>query len=176
MNSYKRNGKKWTINETLSLEREFDLLNLSLQEIASRHKRTEKAILFKLESEGFIDCWDKVKGFDLQDYRNRMNGGDDYEDDYDSDAQDVEVNVENYHDYEEDDDKDADYVDDGEEDDDDSFCLEDKKDINENDISMLTERVWSLETSVSQITSMVKQLFDVMTEKKSSNKAKALRR
>jgi len=159
MNTHKRAGKKWTINETLSLEREFDLLNLSLQEMASRHKSTEQAILFKLESEGFIDCWDKVNGFNLDDYRNRMTGGDDLDDDYE-------------------DEKDQDYVDDDEDDeeDDDSCCLEDEKDVYDHDISMLTERIWSLETSVSQISSMVKQLFDVMSEKKSSSKPRPLRR
>lgn len=155
MNTHKRAGKKWTITETLSLEREFDLLNLSLQEMASRHKRTEEAILFKLESEGLIDCWDKVSGFNLDDYRNRMNGGDDLDDDY----------VDDEHD---------DYEEDGQdEDDDDSCCLED---VTDHDIGMLTERIWSLETSVSQISAMVKQMFDVMSEKKSSGKHRPLRR
>ena len=37
-------------------------------------------------------------------------------------------------------------------------------------VSNLTERVWKLETSVSEIGSMVKQMFEVMVSKKSSKK------
>ena len=50
----KRNGKKWSIVETLKLQREYELLQLSVQEIALIHERSEKAILFKLEKEGWI--------------------------------------------------------------------------------------------------------------------------
>jgi hypothetical protein len=51
----KRNGKKWSIVETLKLQREYELLQLSVQEIALIHERSEKAILFKLEKEGWIN-------------------------------------------------------------------------------------------------------------------------
>jgi hypothetical protein len=51
----KRNGKKWSIVETLKLQREYELLHLSVQEIAIIHERSEKAILFKLENEGWIN-------------------------------------------------------------------------------------------------------------------------
>jgi hypothetical protein len=47
-----RNGYKWTVNECLKLEREFDLLKLSIPEIAILHKRTINSIMFKLEAEG----------------------------------------------------------------------------------------------------------------------------
>ena len=50
-----RNGKRWTVNECLQLQREFELLNLSIAEIANRHKRSSKAIMFKLDQEGFAD-------------------------------------------------------------------------------------------------------------------------
>jgi hypothetical protein len=55
MNSYKRNGRKWTVNECLQLQREYELLQLSIDEIASRHERTPNSIMFKLDAEGFAD-------------------------------------------------------------------------------------------------------------------------
>jgi len=47
-----RNGKKWTIPETLKLQREYELLKMSVPDIAFIHGRSEKAILFKVEAEG----------------------------------------------------------------------------------------------------------------------------
>jgi len=48
-----RNGYKWTINECLRLEREHDLLKLSVPEMAILHKRTINAIMCKLQDEGY---------------------------------------------------------------------------------------------------------------------------
>lgn len=50
-----RFGKRWTVNEYLQLQREFELLELSVAEIACRHKRTPNAIIHKLVQEGFAD-------------------------------------------------------------------------------------------------------------------------
>jgi hypothetical protein len=55
MNTYGRTGRRWNVNEVLSLQREYELLELSIEEIASRHERSEKAIIFKLISEGWVD-------------------------------------------------------------------------------------------------------------------------
>ena len=52
---YARNGKHWNVNECLQLQREYELLELSIQEIALRHKRTPNAIMYKLSDEGFAD-------------------------------------------------------------------------------------------------------------------------
>ena len=145
MTSYKRNGNKWTINETLTLQREYELLELTVQEMSIRHQRSENAILYRLESEGFIECWSEVKGFDLDNYKKNVNGDLIVTEDEDEDEDDVD-----------DVDEDEDYVD---EDDDDVV----EKDIYEQEVGILSDRVWSLETSVSQISSMVKQIFDVLT-------------
>lgn len=51
----KRCGNRWTVNECLQLQREFELLNLSVNEIAANHKRTPNAIMFKLNQEGFAN-------------------------------------------------------------------------------------------------------------------------
>ena len=64
MNDFHRNGNKWTVNELLSLQREYELLEFDIQQIALKHKRTVRAILFRLETEGFIDCWNDARGFD----------------------------------------------------------------------------------------------------------------
>lgn len=63
MDSYKRNNKRWNIHEVIRLQREYELLELSIQEIAKKHERSERAILCKLEKEGFIDNWTNANGF-----------------------------------------------------------------------------------------------------------------
>ena len=68
MNSYKRIGNKWTVNELLSLQREYELLEWTVQEIADKHERSVNAILYRLESEGFIDSWKDARGFDMESY------------------------------------------------------------------------------------------------------------
>ena len=55
MSSYltTRVGFKWSVNEVLSLQREFELLGWTIEQIAQKHKRTPSAITFKLYQEGF---------------------------------------------------------------------------------------------------------------------------
>ena len=48
-----RFGNRWTIPELIALEREHDLLQLSVEEIAKRHGRSVLAIVWRLEQEGF---------------------------------------------------------------------------------------------------------------------------
>ena len=50
-----RIGNRWTVNECLQLQREFELLNMSIDQIAEKHRRTPNAIMFKLNQEGFAD-------------------------------------------------------------------------------------------------------------------------
>jgi len=52
---YTRANAKWTINECLRLEREYDLLELSIQDIALLHERSPEAIMYKLDNEGIAD-------------------------------------------------------------------------------------------------------------------------
>jgi len=53
--STKRNGLKWSINEILRLEREWELLGYSVIKIAELHQRTPKSIYYKLGSEEIAD-------------------------------------------------------------------------------------------------------------------------
>ena len=55
MSEFKRNGYRWRVNEILSLQREYELLGMSIDEIAEKHNRTPNAIMFKLDQEGFAD-------------------------------------------------------------------------------------------------------------------------
>jgi hypothetical protein len=48
-----RHGYKWTVSELLSLQREYELLHLSIPKIAQIHNRSENAILAKIEHENF---------------------------------------------------------------------------------------------------------------------------
>jgi len=57
-----RSGFKWTVNECLRLEREYDLLKLSVEDIALLHRRTPFAIMYKLDEEGIADFNDLYEG------------------------------------------------------------------------------------------------------------------
>ena len=50
-----RCGNRWTINELLALQREFELLGWDIDQIAEKHQRTANAIMFKLDHEGLAD-------------------------------------------------------------------------------------------------------------------------
>jgi len=131
-----RSGNRWTINELLSLQREYELLEWSVQQIAEKHQRTVEAILFKLETEGFITSWNEARGFDSKLYQSTWTTS-------------------------------------GNE------CQCDENTIVNDDVvsetDKLTERVWNLETSLSEIGSLVKQMFDGMVAKKTSSKKSQLR-
>jgi hypothetical protein len=163
--SYKRTGNKWTVNEILALQREYELLKLSVQEMSIRHKRSETAIMYKLDFEGFIDSWSDVKGFDLHKYQKRVVNGSDLIADDDEDEEE---------DHRGGDDNDSEYVvdeDEDEDEDEDNFV---DKDDYEQKVSTLSNRVWSLETSVSQIGSTVKQIFDMLTLNKLNKNSESL--
>jgi hypothetical protein len=50
---FRRHGNKWNVNEYLRLQREWELLDLSVEEIAELHERSNEAIMWKLVSENF---------------------------------------------------------------------------------------------------------------------------
>ena len=53
--SYRRHGKKWTIPEVLQLQREYELLNMNIADIAVKHERSLDSIQYKIENEGFFN-------------------------------------------------------------------------------------------------------------------------
>jgi len=53
--TFSRRGRKWTITECLQLQREYELLGWSIDQISEKHERTPLAIIYKLSEEGFAD-------------------------------------------------------------------------------------------------------------------------
>jgi len=131
-----RTGFKWTVNEILSLQREFELLGWDVNEIASKHQRTPNAIMFKLDQEGFADYNVLYSNYHSLNAPMQSQNVDDLFLDNDN------VSV--------DDDTDEDYVDNAEEDD---------EDDEDDEIANLSERVYGLEENISEIRDMLKQLM-----------------
>jgi len=84
MNHELRSGFKWTVNECLRLEREYDLLKLSVDEIALLHQRSHYAIMCKLDAEGIAD-FNKLY---QQTYPNEVSNDDSESEVEDDDSQD----------------------------------------------------------------------------------------
>jgi hypothetical protein len=115
---YRRANTKWTVNECLRLEREWDLLELSVQDIALLHERSPESIMYKLDNEGIADYnyvfmnrqrfnnkhQDKENNQDQSDNDSEYNEGSEQDDD----VEDVDVDVDDeYVDEEVDDDYDV---------------------------------------------------------------------
>ena len=162
MTDCKRNGNRWSTTEILNLQREYELLNLSVQEIAQKHQRSVNSILFKLHAEGITDSLYEANGYTATATANATTATiskkrtivDEDEDDIDSSS-----------DYEEEEEEDE------EQDNISEFSEKDDSVHVECDLDTLSERVWSLETSVGEINTMVKQMFDKMTMEQKSKKS-----
>ena len=148
MTTYRRSGNKWTVNELLSLQREYELLEWPVQQIAEKHERSVEAILFRLEEEGFISSWNTARGYNQIDYQTAIEGGDS-----------LERNVE-----EEDEEEEDDVEEEEEEEDEESSICEDP-----NDIQVLTERVLTLENIIFDVKDMMQQLMSEMKKNVSEN-------
>jgi hypothetical protein len=112
--SFKRFRNRWTIREILQLQREFELLKLSIDEIALRHQRTPNAIMYKLDREGLGDynvlysnyhnlnspmevirkhTYDEFEGQSCNEFLDFNEINEDDEDDDDDDDDDDEVKI-----------------------------------------------------------------------------------
>lgn len=112
-----RHGNRWTVNEILQLQREYELLELSVQEIAKLHGRSVKAIQYRLIDEGFV-TWEQLEIVNDEDEEESIVSADD----------------------------------------------------NASEVSRLADRVWSLETSLTDISAMVKQMFNSMIANNNNSK------
>ena len=174
MNTNKRNGNSWTVNELLSLQREYELLEWNIQQIAEKHQRTERAILFRLESEGIITSWNAARGFDMESYKASIEEDvvtEDCDCNEESCVDDEESCVDDEESCVDDEDQDCcdddeDYVADEEENEDED---EEDEEDDVSEVEKLSERVWSLETAVTDIKDMVQHLFNNLV---SSNQKK----
>jgi len=59
----KRHNQRWPESEFESLRREYELLEWTIQEIASHHQRGVDAILYKLQQLDLIDTWLDARGY-----------------------------------------------------------------------------------------------------------------
>ena len=154
-----RAGFKWTVNEILSLQREFELLGWTIDQIALKHKRTPNAIMYKLYQEGFADY--NVLYSNYHDLNSRIpvkkptNLQLNY--DYDTEIDDSDVD---------DDKNDEDYVD--SQDSEYSEEEEEENDYKQHVIDNLSQRVYNLETVVYEIQIILNQL----NSNKSNNTSK----
>ena len=162
-NINKRAGNKWTINETLQLQREYELLEWTIQQIAEKHQRSVHAILFKLENERFIDGWNNARGFNLIDYQAQCDVNEDTNEeeneDTNEDTNEEENNVIQVTDINEDsmDDDINDEMDD-EMDDDIDDDMDDDMDDEDNTYN-LKEQVANLEYKINKLTKIVKKIY-----------------
>jgi hypothetical protein len=144
-----RAGNKWTIPELITLQREYELLELTVQEIAQRHKRSVCAIVARLESEGLVEPGVLARG-------------DVVNEDASVDSESVEDDDDDY--------KSGDSDSDSDSDEDDEDVESEKSDVNK-----LSDRVWNLETSVNEIGGIVKQMMELMSndrQAKTNSKAR----
>jgi len=163
-----RHGKRWTTSEVLNLQREYELLNMSVYQIAGKHERSVQAILFKLHAEGLTPSLYEATGYSSENKAPLTK---------------VVANVtrkvvakvtrknvvEEENEVISDIDSSSDFDDISEYNSDDNVSVD-------NNINTLSDRVWSLETSVGQITTMVKHMFDKMTIQKKTKKLAPLRK
>ena len=145
MSTRSRNGFKWTVNEIISLQREFELLNWDIDTIAAKHKRSARAIMFKLDQEGFAD-YNKL-------YYN-------YQKTLSSDTSATSLPQVNNEDDNEDEDNDYFENEDNE---------EDENDEDEDDT--LSDRVCVLETSILEVRDMLQKMMTLLSN---SPKSKCL--
>jgi hypothetical protein len=72
-----RHCVKWNINELLNLQREYELLEMSVNEIAKRHDRSINSIVNTLVGEKIIDRWEDARGYaDAELIRQALMDGD----------------------------------------------------------------------------------------------------
>ena len=58
-----RHYLRWNVNEVLRLQREYELLEMSVADIAKMHDRSVNAIVCRLVFEGFVDRWENARGY-----------------------------------------------------------------------------------------------------------------
>lgn len=152
MNTYSRTGFKWSVNEILSLQRDFELLGLTIDQISTKHKRSPDAIMYKLDQEGFADYnvlysnyYDLNSPIPVARKPTALDLLSDYDDQDDESVCDDKADEEYF----------------GEEEDE-----EDDEDEEEDEVANLSERVEGLEGSILEIRDMIKQMISSFSAKK----------
>ena len=172
----KRHGKRWTTSEVLNLQREYELLNWSVQDIAAKHQRSLHSILYKLHAEGLTPSLYEATGYTGVEVSEKKTPLAKVASTKVASTKVAATKVsaksviDDDEDVMSDTDSSSDYEDDVSE-----YKSDDEVSVDCN-MNTLSERVWSLETSVGQINSMVKQMFDQMSVQKKTKKLAPLRK
>ena len=181
-----RYGNRWNVNEVLSLQREYELLEMTVQQIADKHSRSVMSILYKLYAEGFTTSLLEARGYTEKSLKtvsekSLKNVSEKSLKNVRTAKKVVEVEDEDDDSVVSDYDSSSDYDDDSDIESDDEEEYEEDNEVVENkilvkqpdemsedvsEVDKLTERVWSLETSVGEIGTMVKSLFDKLVTTK----------
>jgi len=86
-----RHRRKWGVNESLQLIREYELLQLTVDQIAEKHKRTVSSILSRLKLEGMIQEFRQARGFSfLKNHGFILSPKDDEDEDVEDDSSDYD--------------------------------------------------------------------------------------
>ena len=158
-----RHNFKWNVNELLSLQREYELLEMTIQDIARKHERSVDAILYRLQKEGMIETWIDARGY--QEYSKTLpylagsldSGINAY--DYDEDVTDDDLAN----------DKDSDYEEENEiSEDDENYEHEDEHE-DEYDIYNVNQRIWGLENAIKDIKGVINKLLSRISPLSPSN-------
>ncbi len=179
-----RHGNKWNVNEVLSLQREYELLEWTVQQIADKHQRSVMSIVHKLYAEGFTSSLFEARGYTTQSSQflkdvvsssrkttkkvvDEDSGGEE------DDESDTDTSSDFEDDYQDEDSDDEDYEEENKIVSSNKFFknrsakMAEEMSQDVSDVDKLTERVWSLETNVGEIGTMVKSLFDKLVVNKS---------
>ena len=156
--TYKRNGFKWNVNELLSLQREFELLDWSIDQMAESHKRTPNAIMFKLDQEGLANYNILYSNYHNSNAPMPVEKEETVELGLESlDEADDEVKEEDEIECKDDD---EDYEDNGDEEEDD-----DDEEEQDDEIANLNDRVDGLEDSIDEMKEMLQQMMSFLNKK-----------
>jgi len=150
----KRHRARWTASELNRLHNEYEMKELTVQEIADLHGRTVYGVMSKLQAEGLIDSsWNNARGWVFQS-QSQSQGQSPKQSlslqpalqfDQDDDAESVE----------QDDPEDEDYVPEEEEEDD----ADEEDDEEEFDPYSMKQKVAFLEQQVTNIFSFLQKQF-----------------
>jgi len=170
MTAYSRAGFKWTVNEILSLQREFELLGLDIDQISTKHKRSPDAIMYKLDQEGFADYNVLYSNYYDLNARIQVDRKSSPSLNLQSCCDETECCPENDDDEEYDDEEcyddcdDEDYIEEEVEEDEDEYDEEYQED--EEKVANLSERVEGLEESIFEIRDMIKNMMSSLLSQK----------
>ena len=144
----KRHRARWTSTELNNLHNEYEMKELTVQEIAAIHGRTDYAIMSKLQSEGLIDSsWVNARGWVFPSLEQSISLQPAIDDD-DGEASECE---------EQDDPNDEDYVPEEEDDQDDEY--EDQDEEHEFDPYNMQQKVTFIEQQIANIYSFLQKNF-----------------